>query len=639
MVEAPYKLERARIQANQRPAHQRRTGEIKTPLAILFQIRLQARFLLSRCQMTPVQSLDKRFNFRMHDLMRLLQSAPQEGRSQNRVALDDFLPGCRKCLYIHMLQFQSELHHVIPACLLIQGMEQHPFLQRRKRINVLDQAIVTDKLVETVLIQFREREVGRRIAPCLLRAAMGNNRSQRLHIVIGELFNRARLVQIAAECPAHLQLVLRHHAHDIEFVKTCLILAHIGCRPVRDDLEQRRVSRLALAELSQVIEADLRLRLGSQHFGRLPIPAQIAVNTVANPFVRDRPHLFFDRLQQVTPGQIRLRFQQDRIQAREPAHRTRHVHAIHDRLATVSLYRDIQCPLVRPIRNRARQGTEQHIVDLRAISGWHFLQQRPSLVRAQLCLYLHGQTFRVLALWMINGQPACLFAVQASPILIDSALLRVRCQLLRPAFERSRLLRPCNLLPGFNLFVSGLQVFQNNAPGDAIDHEMVNHDKQPLFRSELDIGGTVQRPFFDIQACLQSVCDVPHPCFPLRLRNGRQICDQQHIFIRNLTMRCLPCSFDLLKAQAQGIMLTRKRGKSLRQRRRIEFFPHREHDRLVPMMNVADILLEKPRLNRRQRQFARHDSLFGLHFRRFFQHHCACRQLCQCLRVKQMLRR
>jgi hypothetical protein len=83
-------------------------------------------------------------------------------------------------------------------------------------------------------------------------------------------------------------------------------------------------------------------------------------------------------------------------------------------------------------------------------------------------------------------------------------------QFCRPLFERRRLLREHDRNATLCLIECGLQVFNYNAPRDAIDYEVMEDQQQALgfFRAEFEQHYADEWPFSKIESFLQQLGDL-----------------------------------------------------------------------------------------------------------------------------------
>ena len=82
--------------------------------------------------------------------------------------------------------------------------------------------------------------------------------------------------------------------------------------------------------------------------------------------------------------------------------------------------------------------------------------------------------------------------------------VRVLRQPFGPVLERGRLRRQAESPPTAELLVGRLQILQQDPPGDAIDHQVVDDDQQAarLVSTEVKEGNPQQRPLRQVQASL-----------------------------------------------------------------------------------------------------------------------------------------
>ena len=104
------------------------------------------------------------------------------------MAGDDRLPGLGETLRIQLAVDTVAVLHVVQArARLEQGVQQHAFLHRRQRVDVLDLPGRHRQVVQLRLGQFRQREVRRRQAARLVRQAMLDQALQLVEVPAGGL--------------------------------------------------------------------------------------------------------------------------------------------------------------------------------------------------------------------------------------------------------------------------------------------------------------------------------------------------------------------------------------------------------------------------------------------------------------------
>src|SRR5690348_6078159 len=82
----------------------------------------------------------------------------------------------------------------------------------------------------------------------------------------------------------------------------------------------------------------------------------------------------------------------------------------------------------------------------------------------------------------------------------------------------------------------------------------------------------------------------------------------QQLFIPGRHGKLLPARFSATETQPQGIVMSHKVSEYSIQDLSVEFLSGLEHNCLVPMMSVGQILFEEPLLNGRQMDFSGNDS-------------------------------
>ena len=201
--------------------------------------------------------------------------------------------------------------------------------------------------------------------------------------------------------------------------------------------------------------------------------------------LRHSPQLFLHPLQVFR--YLPSRTQPHRIARREPPHCPPQTHRSCSRraryvfLSPVSFQCHDPSPCSRPPPQRSPQTTQQGFVDLCVIELPHFLQQPLRLLLVQLHTHLSHISRAVLHLIVVNRDDSFGTLQHLLPVSYLPAHLRALCislQLLRPLLERTALGTQLHLLAALcQLLVASLQVFQQDAPRDTIDGEMMHDDK------------------------------------------------------------------------------------------------------------------------------------------------------------------
>ena len=256
-------------------------------------------------------------------------------------------------------------------------MEDHPGLHRGQGVDVLDGAAVTSQTVHTGLVQPGQREVRRGAATGARLGAVFNDFVERGGHLVGEGGDGGLVVQSLGVLPDQFQVVVFDPADHVQHVLSGVVRADVGVQAGGGPVE-----------LAEVVEADRRL-------DRLDGTAQVAQGAVADALAGDRPQLFLDRLEGLSPV-LGRQVQGDGEQGGEPADRAGQVDPVEQILPTVALQVDQHPVPAGPAGQYPAECGQQHVVDLGAVHPGHVLQQRPSMVRVQLDGHRPGRRDRVV---------------------------------------------------------------------------------------------------------------------------------------------------------------------------------------------------------------------------------------------------
>ncbi|MNP06297.1 hypothetical protein D3C76_982730 [compost metagenome] len=146
-----------------------------------------------------------------HNLYCLAQIVlPDEIGAQNIVGVHRTEPGLLESLGIQAFYIHAHLVDVMTTALLVQCMEQHTLLHRRKRIDIGNQLGSHWQIVQLRLGQAAEREVRRGNTSVLCITAVGNQCPKFLRVVIGQSLNGSFIELFPAEVPTQFQLTAVH---------------------------------------------------------------------------------------------------------------------------------------------------------------------------------------------------------------------------------------------------------------------------------------------------------------------------------------------------------------------------------------------------------------------------------------------
>ena len=276
------------------------------------------------------------------------------------------------------------------------------------------------------------------------------------------------------------------------------------------------------------------------HLGR----AVVAQHTKAQPFAGDVTQLLLDGLDR--GRQIGGRGQLDREQAGEPAHRAGQVKRVEQVFAAVAFELNQRCRITGPVAQRAGQCGQQQVIDLSAIRRGRLLQQLTGVFAVQ------PQADHLTMTQGLAAPGAGLGQLRADTLQLglpprrfsqQSVAVGVGTESAGPVLQGTGFFR--QRLPG----VRRLQVFKQDTPRHAIDHQVMNHQQQALACVlVVDQHRAQQRAVMQRQAALGFVtqglqCLIAlHLCGPQQIGGGRAV-------ERHITRRPLPLDFTELQAQ------------------------------------------------------------------------------------------
>ncbi|KIR15285.1 hypothetical protein PFLU4_37680 [Pseudomonas fluorescens] len=139
VVEAANELVGLIAQAYQPEANQRWLRQVEADFLLVFQQRADSRFLLMGGEPAQVEGVQRYLDLAMDHLHRLLLAFPLETGAQGRVQRHHLAPRFEERPFIDSpADAVAILHQVHTGVFVQQGVEQHPLLQRRQRVNVFD---------------------------------------------------------------------------------------------------------------------------------------------------------------------------------------------------------------------------------------------------------------------------------------------------------------------------------------------------------------------------------------------------------------------------------------------------------------------------------------------------------------------
>ncbi len=497
-------------QPNQRPAHQRRRGEIKPRPPILRQDVGQPRRALGRIQRRQIDPANGYRHRRRNDLHRPAQPGMPEPGAQARMAGRQRLHRRLQPRRVERArQRKLQLHRVdVRRLRIVQRMKQQPFLQRRQRQNVVEPRLLALQPLDLLLRQPRQRTIAR-AAPARPGRRAARQRLQRPEPAARQRANRLFRHQARRPRPVRDELrpgrPLQRHRIDLDRVRQRH--GRIQARP-----EQRRLPRrgpvrpLRPRKAPEIVEAKLRGRKAGQLAGRRRV--QIAQQSIAEPVVGQRAQLLLDRLQrppklrparQRRPHIARTGIEPHRKQAGEPAHRAREIDIAKHLLAAVTLHiqqhripgarvsgigRSVRRTGARPppVGNGQRQAGQQDVIDAAMKRRRHPRQQRLGDRRRQRQRDMPGRPGKVARrIERPVNQRQRRLAQHARPhgkLGHPLRLLRVARKPLRPAPKRRAARRQDRPLAARRRLPRRRQVGNQDAPRHPVHRQMMNAEQK-----------------------------------------------------------------------------------------------------------------------------------------------------------------
>ncbi len=547
-----------------------------------------------------------------HLARRVQPRVPDEAGAQQLVAVDRLLPGTGEPRHVEATDVQAHLVDVGAPAGLVQAVEQHALLHGRQRVEGGDFAGRQRQHVQLGLVEPGQRHVAGGQAGVACVAAVLDQRLQRLLVGLCQAGDGGLGEHLAAEGPVQAQLAAEHLAIDAEPVTQGRLRVLPGATAFLGRHPERAFGEVTV-ELAQVVEGDTRLRQAGER-GTGLVAAQVAQQAVAQTLVRGGAQLLLDVLD--GGADVGSRFQAHREQAGEPADGARQVDVLEQVLAAVAFQLNQRRGLARPGADGLGQGGQQQVVDLGAVRGRCVLQQLPGAGGVQAGGDAAGMAVVQGARRVVARQVrrrALQHLLPVAELIGHRPGTGVGAEAFAPGLEGRGLGRQSRRFAGLQLAVRGLQVFQQDAPGDAVHHQVMDRQQQALPAvGQFDQGQAQHGAGSQVEAALHLAAE------------GRQCIEavqlaapEQFIGGDRLGMGLHPGPFDLAIAQAQGIVVLQQLGQGASQQHGVQRLARGQQQGLVPVVAVGDIGGEEGLLDRQQRRLAGHRPL--VHLQRFAQ--------------------
>ncbi|EPH44641.1 putative Linear gramicidin synthase subunit C [Streptomyces aurantiacus JA 4570] len=479
VVEGPHHAHGGVGEPGEGQALERGRRQVDAALAVLVEEVPQPGPPLVLAEAAPVEVGDGDGRAPPHHEERFGDVLPHDVAAEHRGTVRDLLPGRRERLGVgHAVQDERQLLEVDAAVVLRQAVEEHARLGGRERMDVLHRAgVVSGDPVHGRLVEPGQREVRRGAPAGAGGGGVPGDAAQRVGEPPGEVGDGGLLVQFGGVEPGELQLFAVQLAHDLQGV---------GAGGERIGVQLQRAERVAVQavgragdpEPAQVVEADLRGGRRRQHSG----PGQVPQAVVPQAVPRHRAHLLLDLLEYGVPARVGRDGEGDGVTGGEPADGTAGVDVGEELLAAVSLDVHEHALVSGPRAQHPAEGAQQHVVDPGAVGVRQRAQQGGGVLGAQAygdrarrgVGVGAGQVPRQVRLGA-GGGPC-----PVRRLVVEAALGGVGGQAPGPVPQRRGLggQRPGPAAALAAGAVRPVEVLQQDAPGDAVDDEVVDGQVQ-----------------------------------------------------------------------------------------------------------------------------------------------------------------
>ena len=564
-------------------------------------------------------------------LHRTGHAAMDEARAQVRMALHQRVRrGAQPRRIERAFEVEMHLHHVgVGPAAVVQGVEQQALLQRRQRQDVGDRggaAVAGLDGFDGGLVQRDQRQVRGAQTAGLRVVEQADQRAQSALVGVGEIGDLLAFEQGARPRPGGDELRA--------------LGAVLGQRVELDRVRDRHrvgagvgdflaglfpVAGFRHAEAAKIIEADLRRRLRGQD--RRGVRVEVAQQPIAQALRRDRTQLLLDLLEQAFElgaagerlvGRNVLQRQAQRIQAGEPAERARQIEGAVVGFAAVAF--QVQQHVLggaagvaaAPVGQGQRECAEQHVVDAGVEArGQGGQQRRGDLRRQAQAEVLAGGAGIALGVQRERRQRRVEAVAGGAPMRqFGQASRRPRLfqQVPGPGAQRLAARGEARRLAGADGLDRFAQVGNQDAPGHAVDGEVVDAQQQPAGlvagvepdrAQQLAALGRQRRGGVGragVDTLLQCVAIEAGDIDPPQQRRAR-------CFVGGGHPQPPLALVVAAKAQAQGVVMLKQRVHGGLELRRFQRGRHPQQHRLVEPVQV-DLAIEEPAQDRPGRQLA-----------------------------------
>ncbi|OCC07102.1 hypothetical protein A3Q37_07118 [Streptomyces sp. PTY087I2] len=493
----------AGAQGHERETHQRGSRQVEAPDPVLADQAGQLRIALLLRQSAQVHLGPRQIDLPGDHLDRIAVLPGVESGAQIGVSAQQFGRGRTQGGAVQLaLEAEGHLDVVdVRAVLVVEGVEEQSLLQRCERQHVGRLAELRES-VDFCLCQRHEVEVGRSVAAGAGIRGVRDDGFKRAEPGVRQCADLVLGEQLPGPAPVGDQGTAFHavHGQGVQFEgvsqQTVGVAAVAGVRAGHQLPVRRRRGPVAELETAEVVEGDLRC--GQRAEGLSGLWVEVTQQPVSGAVVRQRTQLLLDRLEGIAHdgaavphlGPLRLRdtgVEADRIEAGEPADRTRDIRAGDELFASVSFEVDqdpvaLQVPAASPVGDRQREAGEKDVVDARVEGGGHGGEQGFGELRRQrdgqapgggrgVPAGVEAATAELGVLGPEQGGPGVQFrGARLGGGGLDEAL--------SPGTERCPHRGKVRRVTGGGRPVGGRQIRKHDAPGDTVHHQVVCHQEQ-----------------------------------------------------------------------------------------------------------------------------------------------------------------
>ena len=243
------------------------------------------------------------------------------------------------------------------------------------------------------------------------------------------------------------------------------------------------------------------------------------------------------------------------------------------------------------------EGGEQQVVDPRPVGGGGAVEQLRRALRVEADVDGLGVPGREAGIGPGARQRVAARGLVGPGQRLPGLGGRVGLEPLAPLPEGAGLGRQLQGLAGLELAVGRLQVVQQDAPGNAVDHQVVDHHQQALaFVGAVHQQRPQQRALGQVQAALGLLREGLQVRQPLQA-----VLPEQFRVVVEAPVLGVPAIGPLVEGHAQGVVMADQRVQGAGQQVGLQGLGRSQQHRLVPVVALGQFTLEEGVLHGQQR--------------------------------------